>query len=56
MYIDDKPMVEFADKLQVHRNTLTNWLKQNEIKTYINNLRQKHAVTLFLFGIGAVLL
>ncbi|MBT2656574.1 hypothetical protein J7E81_15250 [Bacillus sp. ISL-18] len=44
MYIDDKPMVEIADKLQVHRNTLTNWLKQNEIKTFINEIRQKDAV------------
>jgi predicted DNA-binding protein YlxM (UPF0122 family) len=44
LYIEDEPMVEIARKLDVHRNTLTNWLKQNEVKDFINEIRSKDVV------------
>jgi phage terminase small subunit len=37
-------MLEIAHKLVVHRNTLSNWLKEQEVKNFINEIRQKDAV------------
>ncbi|MBU8915643.1 hypothetical protein BGM25_06240 [Bacillus sp. FJAT-29953] len=45
MYVEKEfPMIEMARKLGVHRNTPSNWLKQNEVKEFINEIRQKDAV------------
>jgi predicted DNA-binding protein YlxM (UPF0122 family) len=44
LYVDDQPLVEIARKLDVHRNSLTRWLSLNEVKDYINEIRQKDVV------------
>jgi predicted DNA-binding protein YlxM (UPF0122 family) len=45
MYIEDNQTItEIADKLDVHRNTLTNWLRKNEVKDFINEVRSKDVV------------
>jgi transposase-like protein len=44
MYIEEQPMLEIARKLGVHRNTTSNWLRQNEVKNFITEIRSKDVV------------
>lgn len=41
---DELPLVSIADKLGVHRNTLQKWVKQNEVKEFIHEIRNQNVV------------
>jgi predicted DNA-binding protein YlxM (UPF0122 family) len=44
LYVTDELSIkQISERLDVHRNTLTNWLNKNEIKAFINEIRSKDA-------------